>query len=183
MTTLSVYQQSAPELPSKVLTHVEDIASTLAEVGVRFACWSTTVGRPVDNSVEVVLATYQEQIAQLMNETGLVVVDVLRHVSEHPQQLELRAALLQERRHAGDYVYWCVAGRGLFALHIDEQVFEVLCGKGDLIALPAGTKHWLDIGEKADFIAVRLCGSGEAGIAHVTGDPISERFNRLEEWM
>jgi 1,2-dihydroxy-3-keto-5-methylthiopentene dioxygenase len=183
MTTLSVYQQSAPELPNKVLTHVEDIASTLAEIGVRFAHWPTAVARPVDNSVEVVLATYQAQITQLMNETGLAVVDVLSLMPGHPQQLELRAALLQERSHAGDYVHWCVAGRGLFALHIGAQVFEVLCEKGDLIALPAGTKHWLDIGEKADFVAVRLCGSGEAGITHATGDPISERFTRLEEWM
>ena len=36
MSSLSVYHVSSPDLPNKVLTHFEDIASTLAEQGVRF---------------------------------------------------------------------------------------------------------------------------------------------------
>ena len=36
MSSLSVYPVSSPELPNKVLTHFDDIASTLAELGVRF---------------------------------------------------------------------------------------------------------------------------------------------------
>ena len=182
MTTLSVYQQFAPELPNKVLTHVEDIVSTLAEVGVRFAHWPVAIARTVAPRVEALQVTYQAQITQLMNETGWLVVDVLSPF-EHPHKAELRATLLQERRHAGEHVHWCVAGRGLFALHIADQVFEVLCEKGDLIALPADVKYWLDIGEKADLVAIHLCATAEAEVAHITGDPVSERFTRLEEWM
>lgn len=182
MTTLSVYQQSFPELPSKVLTHVEDIVSTLAEVGVRFAHWPAVVKLPVDSCAEVLLTAYQAQITQLMNETGLSVVDVVSF-SAHPQKTELRAALLHERSHGAEQVYWCVAGRGLWALHVGELVFEVLSERGDLIGLPAGSKHWLDVGEQADFVAVHLCTSSDALLAQVTGDAISERFTRLEEWM
>ena len=36
MSSLTVYHQSNPDVPNKVLTHLEDIAATLAEVGVRF---------------------------------------------------------------------------------------------------------------------------------------------------
>lgn len=42
MSSLSVYHVSSPEIPNKVLTHLEDIASTLAEQGVRFDRWQTT---------------------------------------------------------------------------------------------------------------------------------------------
>ncbi len=36
MSILFVYPVSSPELPNKVLTHIDDIASTLAEQGVHF---------------------------------------------------------------------------------------------------------------------------------------------------
>ena len=39
MSSLSVYHVASPEIPNKVLTHLEDIASTLAEQGVRFDRW------------------------------------------------------------------------------------------------------------------------------------------------
>ncbi|MDF5828837.1 hypothetical protein P4233_16885 [Pseudomonas aeruginosa] len=35
MSSLTVYHENQPEQPLKLLTHAEDIASTLAEVGVR----------------------------------------------------------------------------------------------------------------------------------------------------
>jgi 1,2-dihydroxy-3-keto-5-methylthiopentene dioxygenase len=57
-----------------------------------------------------------------------------------------------------------------------------LCGKGDLVVLPAGTRHWLDIGEQPDLLAVRLRASAD-DTASVTGDTLSERFARLEVWM
>lgn len=39
MSSLTVYHENQPEQPLKLLTHAEDIASTLAEVGVRFERW------------------------------------------------------------------------------------------------------------------------------------------------
>ena len=43
MSSLSVYHVSSPEIPNKVLTHFEDIASTLAEQGVQL-----TVSSPAE---------------------------------------------------------------------------------------------------------------------------------------
>ena len=43
MSSLTVYHQSNPDVPNKVLTHLEDIAATLAEVGVRFERWKAAV--------------------------------------------------------------------------------------------------------------------------------------------
>jgi 1,2-dihydroxy-3-keto-5-methylthiopentene dioxygenase len=183
MTTLSVYPQANPEQPNKVLTHVEDIVSTLAEVGVRFARWPAPTAPLTDTSTAAVLSAYQAQISQLSSETGLFAVDVLGLASVQSQAVELRASFLHERSYAADHVQLCVAGRGLLALHFGEQVFEILCERGDLIELSAGVKHWLDIGEKADFLAIRLFATVDDALPSVTGDPIGERFTRLEAWM
>ncbi len=182
MSTLSVYQQSAPELPYKVLTHGEDISATLAEVGVRFERWQAGAAIVAGASPEDVLAAYRPQIEQLMREEGYVTVDVVSLAPEHPQRAELRAKFLQEHTHGENEVRFFVAGRGLFSLHIGEQVFEVLCEKNDLISVPAGARHWFDMGEKPNFVAIRLFNNPEGWVAHYSGDAIAEQFSRLEEW-
>ncbi|MWV17498.1 acireductone dioxygenase [Pseudomonas sp. L-22-4S-12] len=181
MSSLTVYHQSSPDLPNKLLTHAEDIASTLAAVGVRFARWQA--GAPIQPGAtqEQVIAAYRPQIDQLMSEQGYVTVDVVSLNKDHPQKDELRAKFLDEHRHGEDEVRFFVAGRGLFCLHIDDYVYAVLCEKGDLISVPAGTRHWFDMGEFPHFVAIRLFNNPEGWVATFTGDEIASRFPRLED--
>jgi 1,2-dihydroxy-3-keto-5-methylthiopentene dioxygenase len=169
MSSLSVYHVSSPEIPNKVLTHLEDIASTLAEQGVRFDRWQATAKIQPGASQEEVIAAYQEQIDKLMTER------------DHPQKAELRARFLDEHRYAEDEVRFFVAGRGLFSLHIGDYVYAVLCEKNDLILVPAGTPHWFDMGEHPHFVAIRLFNNPEGRVADLTGDDIASRFPRLED--
>ena len=46
-------------------------------------------------------------------------------------------------------------GCGLFVLHIGSEVLSVLCERGDLMRVPAGTRHWFDMGSQPQFCAVR----------------------------
>ncbi len=96
--------------------------------------------------------------------------------SDHPQKAELRAKFLDEHRHGEDEVRFFVAGRGLFVLHIEEHVYAVLCERNDLISVPAGTRHWFDMGEHPHFVAVRLFNNPEGWVAQFTGDDIASRF-------
>lgn len=181
MSMLSVYQDSHPEQPLKVLTHGEDIAATLAEVGVRFERWEASAPVAAGASPEAVIAAYRPQIDRLMNERGYVTVDVISLDSSHPQKAELRAKFLDEHRHAEDEVRFFVAGRGLFTLHIGGCVFAVLCEKNDLISVPAGTPHWFDMGENPHFVAIRLFNNAEGWVAQFTGESIASCFPRLED--
>lgn len=70
MSSLSVYHISSPGLPNKVLTHLEDIASTLAEHGVGFDRWQASAPISPGASQEEVIAAYQVQIDKLMTERG-----------------------------------------------------------------------------------------------------------------
>jgi len=181
MSILSVYHQSNPEVPNKVLTYLEDIAATLTEVGVRFERWQAATPVRPGASQEEVIAAYRPQIDQLMNERGYRSVDVVSLDRKHPQKDELRARFLDEHRHSEDEVRFFVAGRGLFSLHIEDHVYAVLCEKNDLISVPAGTRHWFDMGEFPHFVAIRLFGSPEGWVASFTGDDIASRFPRLED--
>ncbi|MEK1943033.1 MAG: acireductone dioxygenase, partial [Pseudomonas sp.] len=161
MSSLSVFAVSSPEIPNKVLNHVEDITSTLAAVGVRFERWQAVTPLAPGASQDEVIAAYKPQIDKLMAERGYVTVDVISLSDDHPQKAELRAKFLDEHQHAEDEVRFFVAGRGLFTLHIDDYVYAVLCEKNDLISVPAGTRHWFDMSEHPHFIAIRLFNNPE----------------------
>lgn len=181
MSILTVYHESAPQQPLKILTHDEDIASTLAEAGVRLERWEASAPIAAGAAADEVIAAYRSQIDRLMNERGYVTVDVVSMTRTHPQKAELRAKFLEEHRHAEDEVRFFVDGRGLFTLHIEDKVYAVLCEKNDLISVPAGTRHWFDMGENPHFVAIRLFNNPEGWVAQFTGEDIAGHFPRLED--
>lgn len=181
MSSLSVYHQSSPDLPNKVLTHLEDIASTLAALGVRFERWQAVAPIAPGARQDQVIAAYRPQIERLMAERSHLSVDVIGLTDDHPQKAELRAKFLDEHRHAEDQVRFFVAGRGLFSLHIDDYVYALLCEKGDLLSVPAGTRHWFDMGEHPHFVMIRLFSNPQGRVAQFSGDDIASRFPRLDD--
>ena len=126
------------------------------------------------------IAAYRADIDRLIEEEGYQTVDVVSLNSSHPDKDALRQKFLSEHTHNEDEVRFFVEGRGLFTLHVGDQIFEVLCEKGDLISVPANTPHWFDMGPMPDFIAIRLFNNPEGWVAKYTGSSIAEQFSRLE---
>lgn len=182
MSILSVYQDSAPEQPLKVLTHIEDISATLAEVGVDLERYEASAQIAAGASPEEVIAAYRPQIDRLMNERGCVAVDVVSLNRDHQCTDEMRERFIEEHHHAAAEVRFLVAGRGLFTLHIGDLVYALLCEKHDLLSLPAGTRQWFDIGEQPHVVAIRLFDDPEGKVAQLTGGDIARRFPRLEDF-
>ena len=181
MSSLSVYHISTPELPNKVLTHFDDIASTLAEQGVRFDRWQAAAPIQPGASQDEVINAYRGQIDQLMTERGYVTVDVISLNSDHPQKAELRAKFLDEHRHSADEVRLFVAGRGLVSLHIGDYLYAVLCERSDLLSVPAGMAQWFDMGEHPHLVAIRMFGNAQGMVAHPTGADIASHFPGLDD--
>lgn len=177
MSSLFVYHQSIPEQPYKVLTHLEDIASTLAEHGVGFERLQAASPVNADTSDAELIDSYRVQIDTLMTERGYAVVDVVR---AYTADLVLRESSLAEHHCPEDEVRFFIAGRGLFTLHIDEYVYTVLCEKNDLISVPAGTRRWFDIGENPRVAALRFF-RNSPGKAIFTGDTLAARFAQLDD--
>lgn len=181
MSILSVYHHGMPEEPFKVLTHHEDIAATLAEVGVQLQHWQAATAIGPDSDDEALVAAYQPQLDHLMSECSHAVVQVIRLSEDRYRPGTTREQALEEYVLADDEVRLFVAGRGQFNLHVAERIYAVLCEKGDLIRIPAGTRHWFDQGEVPHLVAIRLLATAEGSTPQPTGDDIASRFPRLED--
>lgn len=185
MTALKIFLDNQPNSPifdSDTITEgdrISKITHKLQEVGVRFEQWQTIENLTSGVSQEEVLNAYQQEVKQLMNEEGYLTVDVVSLTSDHPQKAQFRQKFLNEHTHSEDEVRFFVDGKGLFSLHLDNQVFEVLCTRGDLISVPANTRHWFDMGENPHFTAIRFFNNPEGWVANFTGSDIAQHFSRL----
>lgn len=180
MSRLRVYHEDRPDT---ALFHSLDhaaIQTRLAAAGVRFERWQAGADVRPGDSQEHVIAAYRADIDRLFAEGGYQSVDVISLTPAHPDKAALRQKFLNEHTHAEDEVRFFVAGQGLFSLHLDDQVYEVLCEQGDLIAVPAGTRHWFDMGPDPDFVAIRIFTNPAGWVANFTGSEIALRFPRLD---
>ena len=153
----------------------ERIAAELAPVGARSDRWATRETGSTD-----IHTAYAPEIARLKAEGGYLSVDTITMAADHPERATLRQKFLSEHTHGEDEVRFFVAGEGLFTLHANGRVFNMLCTQGDLISVPAGMPHWFDMGPSPSFTAIRLFRNPDGWIARFTGDTIAERFPRHE---
>lgn len=174
MSQLTIFAEGDPSAPLFETSDGDRIAAALDEIGVRFERWPT---RDVEDDV---LAAYAREIERLNAEGGYQSVDVISLTPDHPDRVALRSKFLSEHRHSEDEVRFFVEGEGLFTLHQDGRVFNMLCTKGDLISVPAGMPHWFDMGPAPRFTAIRLFINPDGWVAHFTGDDIADRFPRHE---
>jgi len=161
------------------VTRHADIARELGSVGVRFERWDASKPVVPGASQDEVIAAYYSDIERLKSEKGYQAVDVISLTPDHPDRAALRQKFLNEHTHSEDEVRFFVAGRGLFTLHIGQNIYEVLCESGDLIGVPDNTRHWFDMSEQPYFVAIRLFTNKEGWVANFTGDEIAQRFPRL----
>ncbi len=178
MTTLKIFDETG-ELQSEIRDH-DEIAARLDEAGVLLERWQADQPLPPDADPDAILAAYAPQVERLKERYGFQSADVIALTPEHPEREALRAKFLDEHTHSDFEVRFFVRGRGLFYIHTGGAVYGVLCEGGDLISVPAGTRHWFDMGAAPDFQCIRLFTTPEGWVADYTGDPIARRFPRLE---
>lgn len=180
MSRLTVYPDSDPATATLDTSDGAEIAATLDTIGVRFERWPAEAPLDADADDAAVFAAYAGDIARLRTSGGYQAVDVIRLAPGHPDHATLRTKFLSEHRHDEDEVRFFVEGAGLFYLREAGKVHLVLCEAGDLISVPAGIRHWFDMGPEPHFTAIRLFTNPEGWVARFTGDPIADAFPRFE---
>ncbi len=158
----------------------ERIREHLASRGIAFERWPARLELAADATEAEILAAYAPDIARVRATGRYPTVDAIRLGPDHPDRDALRRKFLSEHTHSEDEVRFFVEGRGLFCLHIGEEVLQVLCERDDFLKVPAGTKHWFDMGSAPHFTAIRFFDNPDGWVAQFTGDPIAERFPLLE---
>lgn len=179
MSSIKVFGENEPERILEESIDHDRIAQLLSEVGVRFERWEANGEIRVNSCEEEIIAVYQDSVDRLIAEYGFQTVDVIHMQPGHPQKTAFRAKFLQEHTHSEDEVRFFVEGSGLFSMHIEDRIFSVLCEKGDLISVPAGVRHWFDMGTQPEFTAIRFFNNPEGWVANFTGSSIANAFPRM----
>jgi Uncharacterized conserved protein, contains double-stranded beta-helix domain len=180
MSRLRIFDENDPGQPLFASRDGDAIAAELGKIGVTFERWRASKPIEPGASPEAVMEAYRADIDRLVAERGFRTVDVVSIAPDNPNREEMRRKFLDEHFHKEDEVRFFVAGSGLFTLHVDGKVYEVECVKDDLIAVPDGTKHWFDMGESPNFVAIRFFTEPDGWVGHFTGTDIAGRFPRYE---
>lgn len=180
MTTLRTFSETDPARPVATTTDGGEITSALAKLGIKFERWPAHAAPGEDADQESILAAYKAEIERLKAEGGYQTADVIRVKPDHPEREALRKKFLDEHTHAEDEVRFFVEGSGAFYLHLDGQVHQLVCEKDDLLSVPAGTRHWFDMGPTPRLTCIRIFTNPEGWVAQFTGDTIASRFPKYE---
>ena len=131
MSQLTIYSAVSdgenPPLPSLHTTDAAIVGEELSQRGIRFQQWPTHWELDATSSQEEILAAYSAEIAQVQADGGYQTVDAISLGPDHPQRAELRQKFLSEHTHSEDEVRFFVDGKGLFCLHIGDELLQVLC--------------------------------------------------------
>lgn len=157
------------------------IKSFLGERGVWYDQWEANVELKDDDDQETVLAAYAHVLKPYMSANGYQTADVISVNPNTPNLDAIKNKFLTEHTHSEDEVRFFVDGEGLFWFNMENgnPVFCVICQKGDLISVPANTKHWFDFGPKLSVKAIRVFIDQSGWVPHYTESGVDNDYNAL----
>lgn len=141
--------------------------------------WQAAEPLPADASQAQILAAYEKDLQPFMDRGGYTVADVISVYPDTQGLHGIRQKFLAEHTHTEDEVRYFIEGQGLFWFNLggDEPIFSMLCTAGDLISVPANTRHWFDLGEEPYVRAIRIFIDKAGWVPHYTGSGVDERYN------
>ena len=160
------------------VTDPQEIRAFMNDRGIFFDQWFCDVEFEDHASTEEILAAYHRDLDPFMKNGGYQTADVISINSLTENYEAIRAKFLAEHTHSEDEIRFFVDGQGLFWFHLEnEDVFNLLCERGDLISVPAGTKHWFDAGETHPFVkAIRIFIDMSGWIPQYTESSLEQQF-------
>lgn len=163
------------------INDANEIKSFLADRGVLYDQWEAQVAFADDADQETVLGAYEHVLKPYMDSNGYKTADVISVNPNTPNLDALKTKFLTEHTHSEDEVRFFVEGEGLFWFNMenDNPVFCVICQKGDLISVPANTKHWFDFGPKTFVKAIRVFIDQSGWVPHYTASGVDKSYNDL----
>lgn len=182
MSALTVYAENRPQ-QGESINGLAAMQSCLDGIGVRFERWAANGELAQDADHTAAIAAYNESIERLQQQYEFKSVDIVSLRPDHPDKAAFRQKFLAEHIHADFEVRFFIEGRGLFYLHVDGKVYAVLCEQGDLISVPANTRHWFDMGENPYFKCIRLFTTPEGWVAEFTGSDIAQSFPTFDQFV
>ena len=166
----------------RTLSAPDEIRGFLRPFGIDYDCWPVAGRVDRDASAAEILQAYAPEVEALMARGGYITADVVDVTPEVPNLQAMLDKFNKEHRHAEDEVRFVVKGRGIFYIHPEDSVgplFSIQVEEGDLINVPAGTKHWFDLCADRTIRAIRLFREKAGWTPLYTGDGIAGQYEPL----
>ncbi len=134
-----------------------EVAAFLRPYRIEYERWPVEERVSPDASADDILAAYAPEIDALKRRGGYVTADVINVTPDTPGLSAMLDRFNKEHRHSEDEVRFIVKGSGVFHIHADDdRVFAIEVSGGDMITVPAGTRHWFDLCADRTIRAIRL---------------------------
>jgi 1,2-dihydroxy-3-keto-5-methylthiopentene dioxygenase len=164
------------------LSNPDEIKIFMNQRGIFFDQWKCEQVFNNSASQEEILDAYSSEIESFMEKGGYLTADVISINKSTENYDTIRAKFLAEHTHSEDEIRFFVDGQGFFWFNLEnEPVFNLLCQQGDLISVPAGTKHWFDAGESNPFVkAIRIFIDASGWVPEYTNSQVEKKFKDFQ---
>lgn len=176
MATVSILPEA------RTLRAPADIRAFLHPFGIDYDCWPVAGRVDRDASAAEILQTYAPEVEALKARGGYITADVVDVTPDLPNLQAMLDKFNQEHRHAEDEVRFIIKGRGIFYIHPEDgagPLFSIQVEEGDLINVPAGTKHWFDLCADRTIRAIRLFREKAGWTPLYTGDDVASHYEPI----
>jgi 1,2-dihydroxy-3-keto-5-methylthiopentene dioxygenase len=161
------------------LTNEQAIRQFLDTRGILYDRWPLPETLQAGAEDPDVLAAYHPRLKPFMESGGYRAVDVISVTAQTPNLPAIREKFLREHTHTEDEVRMFVEGEGLFWFHLErpeDEVFSLLCQQGEVISVPANTKHWFILGMEPAVRAIRIFTDQAGWVPQYTNSGIEQRY-------
>lgn len=154
---------------NRTLTERGEITQHLGALGIDYERWEPPHALAPDAPAEEILAAYSPEIEKLKARGGYVTADVIDVQPQTPGLDAMLAKFNREHWHDEDEVRFIIKGGGLFHIHPRQgPVLAIEVEAGDLIRVPAGTRHWFDLCPDKQIRCIRLFRDAAGWVPHYT---------------
>ena len=142
------------ETQTKTITDKEETKQFLGKYGLYTEFWQVEIN---DLKVLDPLVKYKNQIQKLKKKFGYASADCCTMSSANPSLDKMLQPFMKEHHHTDDEVRFTVEGEGIFGVNpLTDPPFEIYVEKGDLLVVPANTRHWFELTDKKNICCIRI---------------------------
>jgi 1,2-dihydroxy-3-keto-5-methylthiopentene dioxygenase len=105
---------------------------------------------------QAILGLYGSEISDLKSRQGYITQDIVVLSEATPNLEALLEKFRREHHHTDDEVRFVVDGSGIFTIRKGVLTFDVTVVAGDLLVVPAYTRHWFDLTSERRIKCIRI---------------------------
>ena len=142
----------------KTIIDKQEAKNFLDKYGLYAEFWQPEIS---DLNIEAIhelpLQRYKNQVEALKKKFGYASADCCTLSIRIPNLDKMLEPFKKEHHHTDDEVRFTVEGEGIFGVNpLTSPPFEIFVEKGDLLVVPAMTRHWFELTEKKNICCLRI---------------------------